>query len=110
MAKDIDELRLNTVRKSLLTPILFMGGERELSLLVILVAAALVVFVQTWLAFFSGVFLYILAFPVLRSMAKKDPQISKVYRRSLNYQSFYPHAGTIHLIKNIKQTSTKFKR
>lgn len=105
-----DELKLNPVRQSLLTPILFMGGERELALSVIMVAAAMIVFVQTWTAFFSGVLLLCIVPPLLRAMAKKDTQMSKVYRRSLNYQKYYPTSSTIHVIKNNKQTSITFKR
>ena len=105
-----DELQLNTVRQSLLQPILFMGGERELSLVTIMVGVAMVVFVQTWIAFFSGLALLILTPPLLRAMAKKDAQMSKVYRRSLNYQKFYPAASTPYCLKPQKTTSDKFKR
>jgi len=105
-----DELRANTVRQSLLQPILFMGGERELALVTIMVGVAMVVFVQTWIAFFSGIALLLLTPPLLRAMAKKDAQMSKVYRRSLNYQKFYPAASTPHVIKPQKQTSEKAKR
>lgn len=104
------ELKQNPVRKSLLTPILFMGGERELSLVTIMVSAALIVFIQTWLAFFTGLLLWFVALPLLRSMAKKDTQMSKIYRRSLNYQKFYPAASSIHVTKDKKLTSIKFKR
>ena len=105
-----DELKANTVRQSLLQPILFMGAERELALVVIMVGVAMIVFVQTWIAFFSGIALLLSVPPLLRNMAKKDVQMSKVYRRSLNYQKFYPAASTPHVIKAQKATSEKSKR
>lgn len=105
-----DELKANTVRQSLLQPILFMGGERELALVTIMVGVAMVIFVQTWIAFFSGLALLILAPPLLRAMAKKDAQMSKVYRRSLNYQKFYPASSTPYVTKAQKPTSDNFKR
>jgi len=107
---DPNELKPNVVRKSLLTPILFMGGERELSLMVIMVSVVMIIFVQTWTAFFSGIVLWFVAMPLLRAMAKKDTQMSQVYKRSLNYQTYYPASSTIHVQKQIKQTSIKFKR
>lgn len=105
-----DELRVNTVRQSLLQPILFMGGERELALVSIMVGVAMVVFVQTWVAFFSGIALLCLTPPLLRAMAKRDAQMSQVYRRSLNYQKFYPAASTPHVQKAPKITAQKSKR
>ena len=105
-----DQLKANTVRQSLLQPILFLGGERELALVTIMVGVAMVVFVQTWIAFFSGLALLCLVPPLLRTMAKKDAQMSKVYRRSLNYQKFYPAASTPHVVKAPKITAAKAKR
>ena len=106
----MDKLQINTVRKSLLTPMMFMGGERELSLMLILISVVLVVLIQTWTALFLGSALYVCAMPLLRIMGKKDPQMSKVYQRSLAYQSYYPAASTPHCVKDIKRTSAKFKR
>lgn len=107
---DPNELKANVVRKSLLTPILFMGGERELALVVIMVSVCMIVFVQTWTAFFGGIILWAVTMPLLRVMAKKDVQMSKIYQRSLNYQKHYPTASTIYCEKQNKQTSIKFKR
>lgn len=105
-----DELKFNPVRKSLLVPMLFMGGERTLSLLAILFACVLILFVQTFIAFVAGILLWVLSIPLLRKMAKKDDKMSLVYQRSLNYQKYYPATGTIYTTKDIKQTSIKHAR
>ena len=101
-----DELKLNPVRKSLHIPILFMGGERELSLLSILFSCVLILFVQTLAAFITGILLWFLSIPLLRKMAKKDDKMSLVYRRSVNYQKYYPHSSTVYTIKDPKRTAS----
>jgi len=101
-----DELKMNPVRKSLHVPILFLGGERELSLFAILLSCVLILFVQTFAALIAGILLWFLSIPLLRKMAKKDPKMSLVYRRSITYQKYYPHSSTMHVTKDPKRTSS----
>lgn len=83
---------LNTVPlySALYKPFLFMGGEREP-----MVMAALLSFVVVYINPFNpfnlsvGVLLWIFMSYVLRTMAKNDPLMSKIYRRQVQYQKFY---------------------
>ena len=87
-------IRENRVHEALLSPILFLGGERELALLTVLLAVGLVVLVQTMLAFVLGLAIWLVTLPLLRLMARKDHQFSQIYRRSLKYRSYYPPSVT----------------
>ena len=89
-----DVFRENRVYHSLQTPLLFLGGERELSLMVVLLSVALVVLVQTPVSLILGLGLWLLGMQALRWMARRDPQFSRVYRRALGYRAYYPAAST----------------
>lgn len=69
---------------------LFLGGERELVLMVTVIAIALPVNGMNIPSVIVGALLWALAMPALRWMAKMDPQFSHVYRRHIKYRRFYP--------------------
>lgn len=68
---------------------LFLGGERELVLMVASISVALIINGQNLPAATVGIGLWLLAMPALRWMAKVDPMLSKVYRRHLKYRRHY---------------------
>ena len=88
------DVRENRVHGSLLTPILFLGGERELALLTVLFSVGLVVLIQTVMSLVLGLVIWLVTLPLLRLMARKDHQFSQVYRRSLQYRRYYPPSVT----------------
>lgn len=78
------------IRRALYRENLIAGCERELVLVSGLIAFTLVVMGQSFLTTaFGGVFWGLMLF-FLRKMARKDPQLSKVYFRHIKYQSYYP--------------------
>lgn len=87
-------LRHTPFRRVLNRPILFMQGERELTMCTAIVSGALVVTGQNWVAFVIGSGLWLLSIPLFRWMAQADPQMSKVYFRQLKYKGYYPARST----------------
>lgn len=71
-------------------PALFLGGERELALMTLIIAGGLAVSGMNLVSFGVGGILWFCSIPVLRWMAKSDPQMTKVYIRQLKYCGYYP--------------------
>ena len=71
-------------------PSLFLGGEREPALMTLIVAGGLAVSGMNTVSFLVGAVLWFSAIPVLRWMAKADPQMTKVYLRHIRYRGYYP--------------------
>lgn len=75
---------------------LFLGGERELVLSIVLLAVVLIVSLQNVYTAIFGVILLVSCISITRMMAKSDPQLTKTYSRFAKYQRFYPSNGTKH--------------
>lgn len=88
---DVDET--SAIHHSLVRPNLIMGCERELYLITIMTSAMLVgpsgIFLGNWGTAIFGIFLWVVGTIGLSVMAKKDPQLSKIYRRSIRYRKRY---------------------
>ncbi|TFZ62411.1 conjugal transfer protein TrbD [Photobacterium damselae subsp. piscicida] len=75
-------------------PHLYMGGDRELVLLALLVSMIFVVVLQNIYTAIFGVILAIVSVKGLQLMAKADPNMRSIYQRYRKYQSFYPAFST----------------
>jgi type IV secretory pathway TrbD component/type IV secretory pathway VirB2 component (pilin) len=71
-------------------PALFLGGERELALMTLIIAGGLAVSGMNLVSCAVGGMVWFCSIPVFRWMAKSDPQMSKVYIRQLKYRGYYP--------------------
>lgn len=71
-------------------PSLFLGGEREPALMALIVAGGLAVAGMNVVSALTGAALWFAAIPLLRRMAKADPQMIKVYLRQIRYRGYYP--------------------
>jgi len=78
------------IRRSLLRPMLALGGERELVFSAGMVAAILILAVGNAVSFGIGIVFWVVSCAVFARMAKHDPQLSKVYIRHVNKKIFYP--------------------
>jgi type IV secretory pathway TrbD component len=96
-----DENRLNVIHQSLVRPILVMGAERRLAVVLWSVAAGLVLGPDTWSALIAGLLFGIAGHAALVYLAKIDPQFSDVYIRHWrlaswpNGQDYYPARAAI---------------
>lgn len=71
-------------------PRLFLGGEREPTLVMAVVAAGLAVSGQNLVTLAVAAVLWFGCIGLFRQVAKADPQMSRVYLRHLRYRSYYP--------------------
>lgn len=79
---------------SLHQPILVMGGERNLVLMLGILAGVFIFSLhQLWTAVI-GIAIWVLGQWALAQAAKYDPILSKTGRRFVKYQKFYPAAAT----------------
>ena len=72
---------------------LFMGGDRELTMMSILSSFVLIITLDPLAIGFGAVFAIVSVF-LLRSMAKNDPDMRHIYLRHRQYQDFYPARST----------------
>ena len=71
-------------------PRLFLGGEREPTLMMAIVAAGLAVSGQNLVTLAVAAVLWFGFIGIFRQVAKADPQMSRVYMRQLKYRGYYP--------------------
>lgn len=83
------ELRRIPIHRALNRPNLFMGGDRELMLFALMLAAILIFSVMTWWSAVLGFALWVLSAGALRRMGKSDPYLRHVYARHTRYGSYY---------------------
>lgn len=88
------ELRRIPIHRALNRPDLLAGCERELLLVTGLITLTLVVVALNWVAAITGVIIWTACVAGLRTMAKADPFMSKVYMRHIKYKAFYPAHAT----------------
>jgi len=87
-------LRTIPIRQSGNRPNLFMGGDRELVMFSILIAATSIFVAMEIKATLFGIALWVFALFALRLMAKNDPQLRHVYLRQMQYKKYYPARST----------------
>jgi len=106
MSDHKDGPRKIPLRVSLLRPNLFMGGEKRLVMTGGLLAGVLILSnmasLFTWAA---GLVVFVVVLALSRKFAKKDPFLSEVFRRQMQYQAYYPprRSVTAPPIKRVKK-------
>ena len=83
-------LRRTPFYRVLHRPRLFLGGEREPTLMMAIVAAGLAVSGQNLVTLAVAGILWFGSIGIFRQVAKADPQMSQVYLRQLKYRGYYP--------------------
>jgi type IV secretory pathway TrbD component len=70
-------------------PGLFLGGEREPALMTAILSGGLAVSGMNTVSFTVGAAVWFACIPLLRWVAKVDPQMTKVYLRQIRYRGYY---------------------
>lgn len=84
-------MRRSLIHRALNRPNLFLGCDRELILSSLMIAAVLVLAVQTWWSVSLALVMWVVVVFWLRRMAKADPLMRLVYSRHMKYgQVHYP--------------------
>ncbi|MES2208056.1 MAG: conjugal transfer protein TrbD [Pseudomonadota bacterium] len=86
----MEELRRVPIHRSLNRPQLLAGADRELAIMSGVISAMFIFsIVQIW-AIFAGIIFWIIAFYILRLLAKADPLMRPIFIRYQIYQRYYP--------------------
>ena len=101
------ELRRIPIHRALNRPNLFMGGDRELMLFSLMLAAILIFSVMTWWSTVLGLGFWVLSAAALRRMGKSDPYLRHVYTRHTKYVSYY--AARAHITGNAREIPLNWK-
>lgn len=89
-----NQIMTTPIYEAMNRPSLFMGGDREIMLVTLLIVFTLTfISLKPWVAIFALVFSSI-TIKVLRVMAKADPNMRKVYLRHRRYKAYYKAAST----------------
>ena len=82
------------IHESLNRPILMMGGERNLVLMLAILAGMFVFSLAKLWAAAVGIVLWVIGQWALSRAAAYDPQLSKTGARLMKYRRFYPSRAT----------------
>jgi len=85
----METLTRTPLHRALHRPNLILGGERELVLLSGLIAGGLVISALNVIAVLVGIAVWLPCLACLRMMAAADPEMSRIYRRQLQYRAYY---------------------
>jgi type IV secretion system protein VirB3 len=93
-----EQLRTIPIHRSLVRPQLVMGCDRVPFLMLCMVVTLLVgpggIMSKNLVNMFIGGALFFIGRAALSHMAKNDPAMSDVFKRSVRYRSEYPASGT----------------
>jgi len=87
---ELTGLRQTPFFRALHRPNLFLGGERELMLMTVILCVGVAFASLNLVSLLVGAGVWLIVSQLLRLMAKSDPMLSKVYRRHITYQTYYP--------------------
>lgn len=86
----MSELRKIDIHQSINKPISVLGGDRELTLMLILLAIASGMVGMTWYTISLAIVMLIVGITVLQRMFKADQFFRQVYLKSLKYKRYMP--------------------
>ena len=85
-----DRPREVTIHQSANRPNQILGGDRELVLVSILIAASLAFSLATIWGIALSIGFWVAAIAVFQRMGKADPMMRQIYMRHIRYRMFYP--------------------
>lgn len=89
MADLSSSLQRTRIHRALSRPNLLMGADRELVLVTGLASIILIFVVLTWISALFGLAVWTVIVGLLRTMAKADPLMRRVYLRHITYRPHY---------------------
>jgi len=85
-----DKPREIVIHQSANRPNLLLGGDRELVLVMVMIAGGLAFSLASWWGIVLAAGLWIASMGALQRMGKADPLLRAVYLRHIRYVDFYP--------------------
>ena len=93
MGADKDLLSV-PIHSALNKPNLFMEGDREMMMMLMLVEFILIFLFLNFHSFVVAIVLWVALVPLLRYMAKRDPYMRHIFLKQLKHQKYYPAHST----------------
>src|SRR6185437_12368311 len=84
------------IHQSANRPNLLLGGDRDLVLVMVMIAAGLAFSLASWWGIGLAALLWIASMAALQRMGKADPLLRHVYARHIRYRAFYPSKSGLH--------------
>src|SRR6476469_650096 len=84
------------IHQSANRPNLLLGGDRELVLMTVMIAAGLAFSLASCWGIVSAVVFWLGSVAALQRMGKADPLLRHMYLRHIRYLSFYPAKSGLH--------------
>lgn len=91
-----DKPREVVIHQSANRPNLLLGGDRELVLVTMMIAAGLAFSLATLWGIGLAIVYWIASMAILQRMGKADPLLRHVYFRHIRYLPFYPAKSGVH--------------
>ena len=91
-----DKPREMIIHQSANRPNQLLGGDRELVLVMIMIAGGLAFSLASWWGIVLAVVLWIFSIAALQRMGKADPLLRPVYLRHIRYTTFYAAKSGLH--------------
>lgn len=91
-----DKPRETVIHQSANRPNLLLGGDRELVLVMVMVAGGLAFSLASWWGIGLATALWVASVGALQRMGKADPLLRPVYLRHIRYLDFYPAKSGLH--------------
>lgn len=89
-----NELQLVPIHQSVIRPNTLWGGDREIILMALVVAAACIFILQNTVSVIFGILLWQFALFSTRLMVKSDPKMRDIYMKHVKYQRIYKARST----------------
>lgn len=86
------------IHQSANRPNTLLGADRELVLMVIMIAFTLGLSLATWWGVIVAALFWVCSVAALQRMGKADPLLKKVYMRHIRYKSWYPAKSGVYSI------------
>ena len=90
--------RETIIHQSANRPVQLLGGDRELVLCSVLIAATVAFCLSRWWGVLVSVAFWVAAIAILQRMGKADPLLRHVYVRHIRYRPFYPAKSGLHSV------------
>src|SRR3954465_10268931 len=91
-----DKPREILIHQSANRPNLLLGGDRELVLVMVMIAGGLAFSLASWWGIGLAAALWVGSMGALQRMGKADPPLRPVFLRHIRYTAYYPAKSGLH--------------
>ncbi len=93
-----EQARETVFHQSANRPNQLLGGDRELTLAMVMICGGLTFSLASWWGVALAVSLWVASVATLQRLGKADPLMRQVYLRHIQYANFYPSKSGLHAV------------